>query len=88
MSKTRGNVVDPWEMIAEFGADAVRLFLLASSQVWLPKRFDESTIKDVAGQVLQRAEEQLRLLRAVRGRLDARRRARRRPSGRWSIAGS
>ena len=59
MSKSRGNVVDPWEMIREFGADTVRLYLLASSQVWLPKRFDRSTIKDVAGQVLQRAEEQL-----------------------------
>ena len=49
MSKSKGNVVDPWEMIAEFGADTVRLYLLASSQVWLPKRFDRSTIKDVAG---------------------------------------
>jgi isoleucyl-tRNA synthetase len=52
MSKSRGNVVDPWEMIHEFGADTVRLYLLASSQVWLPKRFDRSTIKDVAGKFL------------------------------------
>ena len=36
-------------MIREFGADTVRLYLLASSQVWLPKRFDRNTIKDVAG---------------------------------------
>jgi isoleucyl-tRNA synthetase len=49
MSKTKGNVVNPWTMIEEFGADTVRLYLLASSQVWLPKRFDKSTIKDVAG---------------------------------------
>jgi isoleucyl-tRNA synthetase len=49
MSKSRGNVVNPWEMIGEHGADTVRLYLLASSQVWLPKRFDRSTIKDVAG---------------------------------------
>jgi isoleucyl-tRNA synthetase len=49
MSKSRGNVVNPWEMIEEFGADTVRLYLLASSQVWLPKRFDRSTIKDAAG---------------------------------------
>ncbi len=49
MSKSRGNVVNPWEMIGEYGADTVRLYLLASSQVWLPKRFDRSTIKDVAG---------------------------------------
>ena len=49
MSKSKGNVVNPWDMIQEFGADAVRLYLLASSQVWLPKRFDRSTIKDAAG---------------------------------------
>ncbi len=49
MSKTRGNVIDPWEMVQQFGADTVRLYLLASSQVWLPKRFDRRTIPEVAG---------------------------------------
>jgi isoleucyl-tRNA synthetase len=33
MSKSRGNVVDPWEAMAEFGADTIRLYLVASSQV-------------------------------------------------------
>jgi isoleucyl-tRNA synthetase len=49
MSKSVGNVVDPWAMIREFGADAVRLYLLVSSQVWLPKRFDPKTIPESAG---------------------------------------
>ena len=49
MSKTRGNVVSPWDMVKEFGADTVRVYLLASSQVWLPKRFDRNTIPEVAG---------------------------------------
>ncbi|HEY8258883.1 MAG TPA: isoleucine--tRNA ligase [Gemmatimonadales bacterium] len=49
MSKSKGNVVDPWDMISQFGADTVRLYLLASSQVWLPKRFDRNTITDIAG---------------------------------------
>ncbi len=49
MSKSKGNVVDPWQMIQEFGADTIRLYLLASSQVWLPKRFDRETIPEVAG---------------------------------------
>jgi isoleucyl-tRNA synthetase len=49
MSKSRGNVVDPWAMIEQFGADTIRLYLLASSQVWLPKRFDPRTIPDLAG---------------------------------------
>jgi isoleucyl-tRNA synthetase len=49
MSKSRGNVVSPWDMVQEFGADTVRVYLLASSQVWLPKRFDRNTIPEVAG---------------------------------------
>jgi isoleucyl-tRNA synthetase len=49
MSKSRGNIVEPWQVVDEFGADAVRLYLLASSQVWLPKRFDARAIPEVAG---------------------------------------
>jgi isoleucyl-tRNA synthetase len=49
MSKTRGNVVDPDALIREFGADTIRLFLLASSEVWKPKRFDRRAIPEVAG---------------------------------------
>ena len=48
MSKSRGNVVDPWDVIERFGADTVRIYLLASSQVWFPKRFDERAIPEVA----------------------------------------
>ncbi len=48
MSKSRGNVVDPWDMISRFGADTVRLYLLASSQVWLAKRFDQDAVTEVA----------------------------------------
>ncbi len=53
MSKSRGNVVDPWELIAEFGADTARLYLLVSSQVWLPKRFDRRQIAQVTGDFLR-----------------------------------
>jgi isoleucyl-tRNA synthetase len=52
MSKSRGNVVDPWDVIPRHGADAVRLFLIASSQVWLPRRFDEAGIRELAGRFL------------------------------------
>jgi isoleucyl-tRNA synthetase len=54
MSKSRGNVVDPVVAVQKSGADAVRLYLLLSSQVWLPKRFDERAIPDVAGNVLDK----------------------------------
>jgi isoleucyl-tRNA synthetase len=49
MSKSKGNVVNPWELIREFGADTMRLYLLVSSQVWLPKRFDRKQIPQVTG---------------------------------------
>jgi isoleucyl-tRNA synthetase len=54
MSKSRGNVVEPEAVIARYGADAVRLYLLSASQVWLPKRFDESAIGDLAGTALEK----------------------------------
>src|SRR5439155_424797 len=38
-----------WQVIEEHGADAVRLYLLGQSQVWLPKRFDARQIPELAG---------------------------------------
>ncbi|MBL0171884.1 MAG: isoleucine--tRNA ligase [Gemmatimonadaceae bacterium] len=52
MSKSKGNVVNPWEVLSRHGADAVRLFLVASSQVWVPRRFDENAIREIAGRFL------------------------------------
>src|SRR5688572_4984045 len=52
MSKRLGNLVDPWEVIPRYGADAVRLFLVASSQVWLRRRFDEAGIRELSGRFL------------------------------------
>ncbi len=49
MSKSRGNIVEPLPVVDEFGADAVRLYLLTSSQVWLPKKFDVRGIPETAG---------------------------------------
>ncbi|MGI9039263.1 MAG: isoleucine--tRNA ligase [Gemmatimonadota bacterium] len=46
MSKSRGNVVDPWDTIAEHGADALRFYLLASSNPWLPKRWDGDALHE------------------------------------------
>jgi len=46
MSKSRGNAVDPWRIIETHGADATRLFLISTSQVWVPRRFDEQAIQE------------------------------------------
>ncbi len=48
MSKSRGNVVDPWDAIATFGADAIRWYLITVSQPWVPKRFDPEALGEAA----------------------------------------
>jgi isoleucyl-tRNA synthetase len=52
MSKRLGNIIDPSSVIPRYGADAVRLFLTTSSQLWTPRRFDEAGIRDTAGRFL------------------------------------
>ncbi len=52
MSKSRGNTVEPHLVLERHGADAVRLFLMASSQLWVPRRFDEAVIRESAGRFL------------------------------------
>ncbi len=47
MSKSRGNIVDPWEAFQQTGADAVRWYLLSASNPWLPKRFDLDALREV-----------------------------------------
>ncbi len=47
MSKSRGNVVDPWVAIGDFGADAIRYYLLSVSSPWIPKRHDPKAIAEV-----------------------------------------
>ncbi len=45
MSKSLGNVVNPWEMCDKFGADTLRWYLYTVNQAGEPKKFD---VKDVA----------------------------------------
>ncbi|CAA9303235.1 MAG: Isoleucyl-tRNA synthetase [uncultured Gemmatimonadaceae bacterium] len=52
MSKSVGNTVDPWGVVERHGADAARLFLVAASQVWMERRFDEDAIRETAGRFL------------------------------------
>jgi isoleucyl-tRNA synthetase len=53
MSKSRGNVVDPWDVISRHGVDAVRLFFVSSSAVWVPRGFDERVLAEQAGRFLR-----------------------------------
>ncbi len=47
MSKSRGNSVNPFEIIENYGADPLRWYLLTVSPPWLPTRFDEEGIAKV-----------------------------------------
>ena len=53
MSKSRGNIVEPFGVIERHGVDAVRLFLVSSSKVWEERRFDEAVIRQGAGRFLR-----------------------------------
>jgi isoleucyl-tRNA synthetase len=44
MSKSRGNVVEPWDVIDRHGADAFRWYYFASQQPWAGYRFSVDTV--------------------------------------------
>ncbi|MCF7831703.1 MAG: class I tRNA ligase family protein [Candidatus Pacebacteria bacterium] len=44
MSKSRGNVVNPWDMFATHGSDAIRFWFYSVNQPGEFKNFDEKTI--------------------------------------------
>ena len=47
MSKSRGNIVEPFTTIKEYGADTVRFYLPYVSPVWTPLKFNFDGLKEV-----------------------------------------
>ncbi len=47
MHKSRGNAVEPFAILDKYGADASRWYMLYTSPVWTPLKFDEDGIKEV-----------------------------------------
>ena len=47
MSKSRGNIVEPFTTIEKYGADTVRFYLPYVSPVWTPLKFDMDGLKEV-----------------------------------------
>lgn len=52
MSKSKGNVIDPWEIIEEYGADAFRWALLSDSAPWNSKRFTKQIVAEAKSKVI------------------------------------
>jgi isoleucyl-tRNA synthetase len=52
MSKTRGNVVDPWDVLSTHGADAFRWYYLTAQQPWAGYRFSIDTVGESVRQFL------------------------------------
>ncbi|MBP7118272.1 MAG: isoleucine--tRNA ligase [Candidatus Cloacimonetes bacterium] len=47
MSKSKGNSVDPIQLMHDFGADAIRWYLLEVSPPWVPTRFDVDGVREI-----------------------------------------
>jgi isoleucyl-tRNA synthetase len=52
MSKSRGNVVDPWDVLDAHGADAFRWYYLTSQQPWSGYRFSVDTVGESVRQFM------------------------------------
>lgn len=47
MSKHKGNVVNPFDMIGKYGADPVRFYMMTNSEPWDNLKFDEKGVDEV-----------------------------------------
>jgi isoleucyl-tRNA synthetase len=48
MSKSKGNIVDPWVEIEKWGADTIRFWVYSVTQAGDSKNYDEKTVKEAA----------------------------------------
>ncbi len=56
MSKSIGNTVDPMEIMRAEGADPLRWYMLTSSPVWTPTRFDREGVKEAQRKLIATLE--------------------------------
>lgn len=47
MSKSKGNTVDPFDLLDRYGADVLRWYVIYVSPPWTPTKFDEDGLREV-----------------------------------------
>ncbi len=47
MSKSKGNIVNPFDVMTKFGADATRWYLLSAAVPWKPRSFSEDDLGEL-----------------------------------------
>ncbi|HEY6698727.1 MAG TPA: isoleucine--tRNA ligase, partial [Acidimicrobiales bacterium] len=52
MSKSKGNVIDPWQIFTGFGADALRWYFFSAGQPWTTRRVFAEGIREPTRQTL------------------------------------
>ena len=82
MSKSLGNIVDPWLMMDKYGADALRFWMYSVNQPGDAKNFDEKTVDEVVKKVFNLAanvvsfykmyEDQSKVIKSVKSKVGSR----------------
>ncbi|MBA3268459.1 MAG: isoleucine--tRNA ligase [Acidimicrobiia bacterium] len=52
MSKSKGNVIDPWDVIGTHGADALRWYFFSAGSPWTSRRVYEDGIREASRRTL------------------------------------
>ncbi|MGI9022780.1 MAG: isoleucine--tRNA ligase, partial [Acidimicrobiales bacterium] len=52
MSKSKGNVIDPWDVIGAHGADALRWYFFSAGSPWTSRRVYEDGIREASRRTL------------------------------------
>ncbi len=70
MSKSVGNIVNPFEIMEKYGADAARFWMYSVNQPGESKNFDEKTVDEVVKKVFNLASNVLSFYLMYRGPLE------------------